>query len=322
MTLCVWCAGNETEPVLERRDRLGEGGYHYVRCRECGLIRLEPLLSLEEKAHHYPPTYEAFQDRQKNWLLRLGRRWYWSRRVRAVRRFFMIPEGSALDVGCATGEFLEALQKRGWQVNGIEPNPEAAARARRRLGREAVQRGPLEEADFDPGTFDLITLWDVLDHLQDPPAALGEVYRWLRSGGLLVLGLPSVESWDARLFGSAWLGWDAPRHLYVFAEETLRNILEGVGFQVVTTRCFYGAYGSFTASLDYAIHLRLGDRWFGRFLRRLVKLRLWRYLLWPYFRLGMWVGRGPIRTYFCRPTSRPTNPAFRQSGGQEDAAVL
>lgn len=303
---CVWCKSAETECLLERKDRLRDQVFHYLRCRQCGLIRLDPFLSLEEKAQHYPPIYEAYQDQQENWLFRLGRWRYWSRRVHAVRRFLTIPRGSVLDIGCATGWFLAAMRQRGWQVTGIEPNPGAAARARQRLGPEAVQAVHLEEADFPPETFDLITLWDVLDHLQDPPAALRKMHGWLRLGGLLVVGVPYPRSWDTHLFGPAWLGWDAPRHLYVFAEGTLRTILEGVGFEVIATCCFYGGYGSLVTSLDYVLRERFGESRLGRLLRWVVGLRPWRYLLWPYFRLSEWAVRGPIRTYFCRPMSRTT----------------
>jgi SAM-dependent methyltransferase len=300
---CVWCGSEESAPVVERRDRLGEDLFRYLRCCRCGLIHLEPLLPWKERVQHYPPGYEAYQDAPENWLLRLGLRRYWSRRVQAVHRFAPRSPGVVLDVGCATGGFLEAMRERGWQVYGVEPHPEAAARAAGRLGAAAVRAAPLEAVDFPSGSFDLITLWDVLDHLADPPAALRRIGRWLRPGGLLVLGLPYPGSWDAHLFGPAWLGWDAPRHLYLFPEETLREIVEGVGFQVIVARCFYGGYGSLVASLAVALRERLGEGQLGRFLRGLVHLRLWRYACWPYFRLAEWADRGPIRTYFCRPAS-------------------
>ena len=297
---CVWCGSGESAPVIVRRDRLGEEHFRYLRCGRCGLVRLETPFSWEEKARAYPLAYEAYQEAPENWLLRLGLRWYWSRRVWAMNRFFSRPPGVALDVGCATGGFLAALRERGWEVCGVEPHPEAAARAAAWLGTAAVRAAPLEAVDFPPASFDLVTLWDVLDHLPDPPAALRWITRWLRPGGLLVLGLPYLDSWDARLFGPDWLGWDAPRHLYLFPEATLREIVAGAGFRVIAARCFYGGYGSLVASLDMAVREHLGERWLGRFLRGLVRLRLWRYAGWPYFRLAEWAGRGPIRTYFCR----------------------
>jgi SAM-dependent methyltransferase len=300
---CVWCNSLSAERVLERRDRLGEHMFDYFRCCQCGLIRLYPGVSLAEKDAYYPPTYEAYREQRGHWLARLGQRWYWSRRVHAVHRF-RPPPGNVLDVGCATGGYLVMMQARGWQVSGIEPNLEAAARARQRLGPQAVCRKHLEEAQYPADTFDLITLWDVLDHVQNPLEALRKVKIWLRSEGLLVVGVPDPGSWDARVFGDAWLGWDAPRHLYVFPERTLLAILEEIGFQAIATGCWYGSYGSLVASLEYVLQERLAPSNLRRLLRRVIALRVWRYLCWPYFRLAEWAGRGPIKTYVCRPIMR------------------
>lgn len=301
MSRCPWCGTTDGEVVVRRRDRLGGQFFSYLRCRHCGLICLESPLSLEERARYYPPTYEPYQEPRQNWLLRWGLRRYWLRRIRAVDDFLALTPGRVLDVGCATGQFLGMLQQRGWQVVGVEPNPGAAARTRERLGAGAVHERPFEQATFEPTSFDLVTLWDVLDHLQSPPSALLTLHGWLQPRGLLVLGVFDLASWDARLFGRAWLGWDAPRHTYLFPEETLRAMLKQAGFEVIATRSLYGGYGSLVTSLDTLLQERLGASWAGRVLRRLVGMRIWRYLLWPYFRLAEWAGRGPIRTYFCRP---------------------
>lgn len=297
MATCVWCGREEATFLFSRRDRLGSETFAYLRCAGCGLIRLEPRPALAELARYYPEEYEAFQERQENPLFRWGRRRLWHRRLQAIRRYLPRPS-RALDVGCSTGEFLEILQRQGWNVAGIEPSPRAAQQARTRLGAGAVQAIPLEEASFPSETFDLITLWDVLEHLYNPPAALCRLAGWLRPGGLLALGVPNLESWDARLFGPFWIGWDAPRHFYLFPDSTLREMLATAGFSVLDTLCLYGGYGAFLLSLDFSLQERYGEK--GRLLRRLVALRPGRYLLWPYFRLAEVLGRGPIRTYLCR----------------------
>jgi SAM-dependent methyltransferase len=299
MSTCPWCHTDSVTPLFARRDRLGTGTFSYVRCDRCGLIRLDPLPSWEELQQHYPEEYEAFQERRESWLFRLGQQRQWARRVHAVQRYWRRGPGRVLDVGCATGEFLAAMQQRGWSVAGIEPSPAAAARARDRLGATAVQAAPLEQAVLPAGSFDLVTLWDVLEHLADPGAALRRLAGALRPAGFLALGVPSLDAWDAHLFGPAWIGWDAPRHLYLFPDAVLREMLAAAGLRVVATRCFYGDYGAFIPSLDLALREHYGERPAGRTLRRLAALRPWRYLLWPYFRLAEWLRRGPIRTYFC-----------------------
>lgn len=299
MLPCPWCHEASATSLFARRDRLGSEVFRYLRCDRCGLIRVDPRPSPEELLQHYPEEYEAFQERREKWLFRLGRKRLWTRRVRVVLRQRRGAPGRALDVGCATGEFLQALQQRGWSVAGVEPNPAAAAHARERLGDAVVQVASLEEASLPAGSFDLITLWDVLEHVADPAAALKRLAGALRPGGILALGVPNLPAWDARLFGSAWVGWDAPRHLHLFPDAVLHDMLAAAGLSVVGRRCFYGDYGAFILSLDLALRERFGEGAAGRALRWLAALRPWRYLLWPYFRLAEWLNRGPIRTYFC-----------------------
>jgi len=299
MPVCIWCRSEHATFLFARRDRLGREMFSYWRCERCGLVHLEPRPAAEELPRFYTQEYECFQEEEGNWLLRWGQRRLWTARVLALRRYFPRP-GHVLDVGCANGAFLEIMQEQGWRVSGIEPYPPAAERARTRLGHAAaIQSSTLEEADL-AGPYDLITLWDVLEHLPDPVAALGRLAGALRAGGFLALGVPNLESWDARLFGPSWIGWDAPRHLYLFPDATLREMLAAMGFALVASRCLYGGYGAFIVSLDSALQERYGERPAGRRLRRLAALRPGRYLLWPYFRLAEAAGRGPIRTYFCR----------------------
>ncbi len=299
MAACIGCGCEEAALVFSRRDRLGNETFTYLRCTGCGLIRLEPRPAPTELSRYYPEEYEAFQERRENPLFRWGRRRLWHRRLQAIRRFLPRP-GRALDVGCGTGEFLDILRRQGWDVAGIEPNPGVARQAWTRLGTETIQATPLEAASYPPATFDLITLWDVLEHLDDPPAALHRLAGWLHPGGLLALGVPNLESWDSRLFGPVWIGWDAPRHLYLFPDHTLRAMLAAAGFSILTIACLYGGYGPFILSLDFALRERYGKK--ATPLRRLIALRPGRYLLWPYFRLAEALGKGPIRTYLCRHT--------------------
>ncbi|MGB9724482.1 MAG: class I SAM-dependent methyltransferase [Chloroflexia bacterium] len=297
MASCAWCGREEADFLVARRDRLGNETFAYLRCAGCGLIRLEPRPPSSELLRYYPEDYEAFQSRRENPLFRWGRRRLWYRRLQAIRHY--LPRaGRALDVGCGTGEFLEIIRRLGWDGVGIEPNPWAARQARVRLEAGVVQEIPLEEAAYPPETFDLITLWDVLEHLDNPPAALRRLAGWLRPDGLLAVGVPNLESWDARFFGPAWIGWDAPRHLHLFPDSTLRGMLAETGFSVLAAPCLYGGYGPFILSLDFALQERYREK--GRFLRRLVALRPGRYLLWPYFSLAERLGKGSIRTYLCR----------------------
>ena len=296
MAPCIWCQEERSTLLLERRDRLGSERFSYLRCDRCGVIRLDPQPPEERILRYYPPTYEAYLEPHDNWLLRLGRRRGWVRRIKGILRYLPVPVGSVLDVGCATGEFLEMMQQRGWRITGIEPDPQAAGHAWQRLGTGAIRQARLEEVSFPEASFDLVTLWDVLEHLYDPPQTLRRLASWLSPEGVLALGVPDPESWDARWFGRFWNGWDAPRHLFIFPEKVLEAMSAAAGLQVVGSACLYGDYGSFILSLNFLLREALA----APALWWLANLRLWRYLLWPYFRLAEWRGRGPVRTFLCR----------------------
>ena len=294
-SVCPLCGESRATPLLERRDRLGREAFTYLRCQGCGLIRLHPCPAPGQLSRYYPPDYEAYREESETWWQRWGRRRGWVRRIRFLKRYLPSPVGKVLDVGCATGEFLVEMRKLGWEPWGLEPHAQAADRARQKLPGSPILSAPIEEAEFPDSSFDLITLWDVLEHLPDPLTTLEKLARWLRREGLLALGVPHLESVDARLFGRHWIGWDAPRHLFLFPRSTLRQMAARAGLEVIAHGCVYGDYGAFLLSLETVLQARNLDK-----ARRLAQLRLWRYLLWPYFRLAERCDRGPVCTYLLR----------------------
>jgi SAM-dependent methyltransferase len=160
-------------------------------------------------------------------------------------------EGILLDVGCATGIFLEAMQKTNrWITKGVEIS-EQAARIARDYKHLDVITGNLEKADLPNDYFDVVTLWDVLEHLHDPVGSLREIYRILKPNGIIVFRVPNAGSLDARLFSAFWAGFDAPRHLYVFERSTLGIMLGKTGFNVIQMKCDLGSYPASVMSLRF-----------------------------------------------------------------------
>jgi SAM-dependent methyltransferase len=141
--------------------------------------------------------------------------------------------GRLLDVGCGAGDFLARMRDLGWSVEGLEPDP-AAARLAARAHDLTVHVGQLPHAALVPGTFEVITLHHVLEHLPDPIATLRAARALLRPGGSLVLVTPNLASLGRRAFGQAWLHWDPPRHLFLFEPDNLAAALRSAGFLPVT----------------------------------------------------------------------------------------
>jgi len=151
--------------------------------------------------------------------------------------------GRLLDVGCGRGLFLRLARDEGWSVAGVEVAHYAAELGRRRLGLD-ITTGTLEETEFPTGSFDAVTLWDCLEHLDNPVGSLREVRRIVRRGGLCLVMTPNIDSLIHRLgtfLHSLSLGafrrtvellYDV-HHNYFFSERTLLNALASAGFSTV-----------------------------------------------------------------------------------------
>lgn len=253
---CNLCHSAESDPLYCLPDLLlgrSEVQTTLVKCRQCGLVYQNPRPTLEEIGAHYPPEYESYDPepagRNASWLMEKAIAYGIQKRCRFVTRHKAA--GRLLDIGCASGVFLRGMQRQpGWRVQGVEVSPYAAQIAREQYGLE-VFTGTLEEADFPEDTFDAVTLWDVLEHLHNPAASLDTIQRILKPDGILVFRVPHGGSPDARLFGRYWAGLDAPRHLYVFDEPSLRRLLAQAGFAVRSLSSRSGSYPTFVLSVRF-----------------------------------------------------------------------
>lgn len=142
--------------------------------------------------------------------------------------------GRLLDVGTAAGAFLAAARARGWTVEGCEPNKWLANWGSNHYG-VTIRPGSIFEQNYAAASFDVVTLWDVLEHTTDPKATLERCRQLLRPGGLLIVNYPDVGSWIARLLGRRWLFLTSV-HLHYFTRRTITRILEATGFQVAAIR--------------------------------------------------------------------------------------
>ncbi len=145
------------------------------------------------------------------------------------------PQGKLLDVGCGNGSFLATMQRLGWEVAGVEPDPKSANIGREQLGL-AVTVGTLEEASFLPDSFHCITAHQTIEHMHDPISFLKESFRLLRPGGTLVVTTPNIPSLGHRVFRGSWRGLEPPRHLYLFSPKALGTCVEKVGYQLEILR--------------------------------------------------------------------------------------
>ena len=207
-----------------------------VKCQRCGLVYTDP----RPEGHHILETYQAVED-PLYVEEREGRVLTFEHHLKPLERLAGDPDGRPLlDVGAYTGVFLEIAAQHGWDAWGVEPSSWAVRKAQGR-GLQMVE-GTLQTADLPDAHFDVVTLWDVIEHVADPRETLRLAHRLLAPGGLLVVHTIDIDSLFARLMGPRW-PWLMEMHIYYFSRTTLRKMLEQCGFEV------------------------LGDRPQGRFLR-------------------------------------------------------
>lgn len=298
-TDCNLCGSNSSENPILVPDLLLERPQvkaRLVRCRACGMVYQNPRPTPQEMAEHYPSEYEPYTDytasRQRNPLLQRAYAYGTQKRIRFVTRHKS--GGRLLDIGCASGTFLLGMHALdNWSVQGVEPSTQTAEYARV-VNNLDVFTGTLDEAQFPSGYFDCVTMWDVLEHVHDPLNTLREINRILKDDGILVIRVPNLVSWDARLFGESWAGLDAPRHLYVFTPDTLRAMLAQTGLETIDLSCAIGGYVTFVLSVRF---------WMTRQkLSPTIKTQVSHILYHPFARLASapffwvpsWLKRGPL----------------------------
>ncbi len=230
---CPVCASATPEIYLDAPDEplhseaIGQSRVHQrpgrvLRCRECGHGYRAAAPSADLLAQLY-----AEQDVDTYLAEVPGRRRTAAAHWALVKG--LIPRGRLLDVGCASGLFLELVAAAGWRAVGIEPSEALCADARGRVGPGVeIVCGTLEAAPLEATDFDVVTLWDVLEHAPDPRAFLAEAVAPLKPGGFLILNVPLLESGIARLLGSRW-PLLLPEHLHYFSRESLRTCADAAG---------------------------------------------------------------------------------------------
>jgi len=198
-----------------------------MRCRRCGLQFVSPRVVASAILDGYAAGTDPEYVSQMAARVRT-----FARTLTHIQRLAG-GRGRLLDIGCAAGAFLKAATDAGWDATGIEPNGWLADWGREQYG-VCIHVGSIDDVLL-AGSFDVITLWDVIEHTPDPMHVLARANALLRPGGLLVVNFPDIGSWIARALGRRW-PFLSSVHLYYFTRETMVAALERSGLDMIEIR--------------------------------------------------------------------------------------
>lgn len=232
--ICPICTGKKFDPYYSCIDHTkSKEEFSLVKCASCNFVITSPRPDSNSLGQYYESENYISHTNSSNNLID-----YIYKKVRSFTLTWKLNliknykhNGKLLDYGCGTGEFLNACRIANWQCTGIEPSEVARVKA------SHLTKLPIAES-FDKigrAKFDVITLWHVLEHVEDLNEKISELKHRLTEGGIIFIAVPNHESLDAKKYKSHWAGYDVPRHLWHFSQSTMSKLLIKHGLQLVNT---------------------------------------------------------------------------------------
>jgi len=232
---CPICGSSEKQIFMNLKDYFLSGkDFSIEECKQCTFRFTNPRPGPDELPSYYESKDYISHSNEKKGLLSFvyqqARKYSLAQKYKLIQHF--PPNSKILDYGCGTGDFLNYCKTHNWNTSGIEPNPGAR--------QQAVDNYKLqveEEAfvnNLVPASYDVITLWHVLEHVPLLQERIKALTNALKPGGLLIIALPNCDSWDAQYYKNFWAAYDVPRHLYHFNPTTLKRLLRDLPLQFLT----------------------------------------------------------------------------------------
>jgi 2-polyprenyl-3-methyl-5-hydroxy-6-metoxy-1,4-benzoquinol methylase len=245
---CPICDKSIFEDYIECIDNtVSKENFKIVECENCNFKFTNPRPNEDEIGEYYKSeTYISHTNTNKGIIAKLYQlvRKQTLKSKLSILNKLDVSKKSVLDIGCGTGMFLEVCKNNGWSIDGIEPDDDARNLAERHLNKK-IEKNILES--FNSNTFDIITMWHVLEHVH----RLNETIEWIQNclnfGGYLIIAVPNYKSKDAQEFKENWAAYDLPRHLYHFSQDSIYQLMTKNNFELVESLPMY--YDSFYVSM-------------------------------------------------------------------------
>jgi len=250
---CALCGSNDVNtasPLLTAAGFDGNGNYCLCRCLQCGVVQTYPKPSADLLAQAYNSDYYGSSDSKFNRLPELWSRLIGRRRARWLLRQHGGPDKPLriLDIGCGRGVLLNAFAAAGHTITGTEREGSPFS------GLPHILCCDLADLEAQTGSFDIIVLWHVLEHLNNPKETLAKARDLLDNSGSLFISVPNFGSNQSRLFNNHWFHLDLPRHLFHFEYTSLELLLRTVNMKITRQNtCVFdqNTYGFIQSILNY-----------------------------------------------------------------------
>lgn len=211
--------------------------FQLIQNSDYGFLETFPQPSLDALPRYYQSEdYISHTDSQRNLFEKI---YHTVRKVSLKSKLNLInsfssEEKNLLDVGCGTGDFLKTAQQNGWRVYGIEPNQDARNSANKKTNNSVFETEQLLK--FESSSFDVITLWHVLEHLPNLENQISIFKKLLRPNGRLIIAVPNYKSYDAEYYNQFWAAYDVPRHLWHFNQDSISKLVSKESFEVIKVK--------------------------------------------------------------------------------------
>ena len=234
---CPLCGDSHFDHVEKCEDHfVSHEFFSLYTCRNCHFLFTQNVPVGEEKGRYYQASdYISHSDTKKgliNWI------YHWVRSIMLRKKTRLAVKGkqngNLLDFGCGTGYFAASVKRKGWNVVGIEPSESAAEIACSKFGIEVIS--PEKSTELSHNQFDTITLWHVLEHVENLNETMVLFSKLLKENGKLIIALPNHTSYDAIKYRAFWAAYDVPRHIWHFSPDTFQQLAQKHGYTLTTIK--------------------------------------------------------------------------------------
>ena len=261
-TRCPVCGSDAFNDIITVKDYTVSGElFPIAECRSCSLRFTQDIPEPDKSIKYYKSeNYISHSNTSKgliNELYQKVRNRTMLKKRRMIEKLSGLQMGSLLDVGSGIGTFVSTMKEHGWDVTGIEPDESAREKAKEVYALELLDEESIN--DLPLNTFDVITLWHVLEHIYYLDDYLEKLRSLLKDNGKIFIAVPNYTSHDARVYNECWAAYDVPRHLYHFSPRSMQVLMDKKNLKIVACKPMW--YDSFYISLLSSKYKNGKTRW-------------------------------------------------------------